>query len=155
LLLLVTSSTQLFPISLVTSLDSSDNSSDLFRRDFLPSINDTLISQHSVVSGDGDRQTVFIPTSDIPVVPFSTAFREYLLDKELAAGMAERTRTGSRNSKVAEQHLLTKQQPGAKNSEGVASTNKAPTSTSLPVAVVPDVVVCDPPSVKAQSKNKV
>jgi hypothetical protein len=112
LLLLATSSIQLFPISLVTSLDySSDDSSDLFRRNFLPSINDTLISQRSVVSGDGDRQTVFIPTGEIPVVPFTRAFREYLHDKELAAGMAHRTRTGSRNSKVAEQHLATKQQP--------------------------------------------
>jgi hypothetical protein len=157
LLLLVTSSIQLFPISLVTSLDSSNDSSNLFRRDFLPSINDTLISQRSVVSGDGDRQTVFIPTGEIPVVPFRRAFSEYLLDKELDAGMAHRTRTGSRNSKVTEQQLATKQQPvpkqqlvvtqqpvakqqpGAKNSEGVASTKKAPTSTSLPVAVVPDL----------------
>jgi hypothetical protein len=71
---------------------------------------------------------VFIPTAENPVVPFRTAFSEYLLDKELAAGMAHRTRTGSRNSKVAEQHLLTKQQPGAKKSEGVASTNEQGTN---------------------------
>jgi hypothetical protein len=148
LLLLATSSIQLFPISLVTALDSSDDSSNQFRRDFLPSINDTLISQRSVLSGDGGRETVFIPTGEIPVVPFTTAFHEYLLSKELAAGMTSRTRTGSRISKVAEQQLVTKQQSvpkqqlvvnhqpvakqqlGAKNSEGVASTEKADSSDS-------------------------
>ena len=75
-------------------MDPSDDSSNQFRRDFLPSINDPLLAQRSVVNGDGGRVTEYIPTGEIPVVPFGTAFREYLLAKELAtAGVSTRTRT--------------------------------------------------------------
>jgi hypothetical protein len=118
---------------------------------------------------------VCIPTGEIREVSFRTAFRDYLDDKELTVS-AVATRTRTRNSKaqpVAEQQLVAKQQPlpkqqlvatqqpvakqqsVAKNGEGVASTKKAPTSTSLPVGVLPKVVVCDPPPVKAQATNTI
>ena len=161
-------------------MDPSDDSSNQFRREFLPSINDPLIAQRSVVNGDGGRVTEYIPTGEIPVVPFGTAFREYLLAKELAtAGVSTRTRTkkASGISKVGEQQLVTKQQSvpkqqpvvthqlptehelGGKNSQGVASTEKAHsldsevppvvaikqarTSTALPNGILVKVVVYD------------
>ena len=132
-------------------MDPSDDSSNQFRRDFLPSINDPLLAQRSVVNGDGGRVTEYIPTGEIPVVPFGTAFSEYLLAKELAtAGVSTRTRTkkASGISKVGEQQLVTKQQSVPKQQPVV--THQLATEEQLGAKVAEQQLVTEQQSVPKQ-----